>query len=64
MLCRPGQHRKGDPEIVVLPHRVVINGAGLAIFDFPAASYGFDGIAAEGSIAPVSDGAPKPGSSL
>jgi hypothetical protein len=33
--------------------------------DFPAASYGFGGVATEGvSIALVSDGVPKPGSSL
>ena len=34
VLRRPGQHRKGDPKIVVLPHRALIDGAGIAIFDF------------------------------
>ena len=34
VLSRPGQHRKRDPEIVVLPRRTLIDGAGVAIFDF------------------------------
>ena len=34
VLRRPGQHRKGDAEVVVLPHRASIDGAGIAIFDF------------------------------
>jgi len=34
VLCRPGQHRKGDPEIVVLPHRALVDGTGVAIFNF------------------------------
>src|SRR6516225_10203457 len=34
VLRRPGQHREGDPEIVVLPRRALIDGAGVAIFEF------------------------------